>query len=124
MNTIFLVEDSRSQRQLMKTLLMAERFTVHTATNGLEAIEKIQRCDPDVVILDIVMPQLNGYETCRRLKKNPRTQNIPVIFCSSQNGQSDIYWGLKQGAAAYITKPFRPKELAHVIYGVLNGVRC
>jgi len=124
MSTVFLVEDSRSQRQMIKALLAAERFAVKTAASGGDAIAQIQQHaqqqrPPDVVILDILMPDLNGYEVCRQLKQHPNTQNIPVIFCSSQGRESDIYWGFRQGAAAYVTKPFRPEDLTQTIRAVL-----
>ncbi|MGK7890251.1 MAG: response regulator transcription factor [Leptolyngbyaceae cyanobacterium] len=120
MSTVLVVDDSRAQRQMMATALTEEHFVVHTAGSGLQALEQAQTCSPDIVVLDIVMPELNGYEVCRRLKRNPDTQNIPVIFCSSQSSQADIYWGLKH-ADAYITKPFRPQELTEAIAHLLNG---
>jgi twitching motility two-component system response regulator PilH len=70
----------------------------------------VKNCNPDVIVLDIIMPELNGYEVCRRLKKDPITKQIPIVFCSSQNSQVDLFWGFKQGADAYITKPFRPES--------------
>jgi twitching motility two-component system response regulator PilH len=119
MSTILVVDDSRTQRRLMATTLTAANFVVHTADNGIQAIEQAQNCAPDIVVLDIIMPHLNGYEVCRRLKRHPKTQHIPIVFCSSQCSQSDIYWGLKH-ADAYITKPFQREELMGAIAHLLK----
>ena len=70
------------------------------AASGLEALEKIQEAPPDLVIVDLVMPQMNGYELCRFLKNNPTTQQIPVLICSTKSQDFDRYWGMKQGADA------------------------
>ena len=75
---------------------------------------------PDLVILDIVMPRMNGYQVCRRLKSDPRTKDIPVIFCSSKSEEIDRYWGIKQGADAYVFKPFQPVELIGTIKQLLR----
>lgn len=114
-NKILVVEDSFIQRQMIADLLQASQFSVTTAKDGIEALEKISLTCPDLVVLDIIMPQLNGFEICRRIKANPNTKHIPVILCSSQGGASDLYWGFKQGADAYIIKPFKPKELIETV---------
>ncbi|OCQ88827.1 two-component system response regulator [Nostoc sp. MBR 210] len=120
MSTVLVVEDSYTQRHLLEELLKANAFDVKTACDGIEALEQIQCDRPDIIILDIVMPRLNGYEVCRKIKRNPETQALPVIFCSSNAGMSDHYWGLKMGAIAYISKPFQPQELIQTINQVLN----
>lgn len=111
MTTILVADDSAVQRQLIAGLLAENGFSVVTATNGAEAIAKIGKAAPDAVILDIVMPEMNGYEACRHLKNNPKTQHIPVILCSTKGMAADIYWGQKIGADAYLVKPFSPEEL-------------
>jgi twitching motility two-component system response regulator PilH len=87
----------------------------------MEALEYMQVSCPDIVVLDIVMPKMNGYEVCRKLKTDPKTQNVPVIMCSSKAEEFDRYWGMKQGADAYIVKPFQPKELVATIKQLLRG---
>jgi twitching motility two-component system response regulator PilH len=84
MSEILLVEDSQVQREMICDLLRTNGITVTVATDGIEALEHIQRSNPDLVVLDIVMPRMNGYEVCRRLKSDPKTKNVPVVMCSSK----------------------------------------
>ncbi len=121
MNTVLVVEDSNSQRQVIKDLLKASGWIVTEATDGAEAWEKIIDSPPDLVILDIVMPKMNGYEVCRRLKSDPKTQTVPVVLCSSKSEDFDRYWGMKQGADAYIAKPFTPQDLLGTIKKLLKN---
>lgn len=115
MGTILVVEDSATQRQMIVDFLEVNDYKVAVATNGLEALEYIVESNPDVVLLDVLMPGMNGYELCRRLKKDPKTQEIPVIICSAKITEADRYWGMKIGADAYIGKPFKQKELIETI---------
>src|SRR5919199_6179017 len=115
MSKILVVEDSRTQRYMVTNLLAASDFTVSAAKDGLEALEQMRQACPDVVILDVIMPHLNGYEVCRRLKSNPATKNVPVIMYSLKCTNADRYWAFKQGADAYISKPFQPKELIETV---------
>ena len=96
-------------------------MSVIFARDGVEALEQVQASRPDLVVLDIVMPRMNGYEVCRRLKSDPTTQNVPVVMCSSKGEEFDRYWGMKQGADAYITKPFQPTELVETVKQLLRG---
>ncbi len=121
MSTILVVEDSRTQRYMVSSLLVDSKFTVCAAKDGIEALEQIHQARPDVVILDIIMPRLNGYEVCRRLKSNPATKKIAVIICSLKCTHVDRYWALKQGADAYIGKPFHPKELITTVKQLLRN---
>lgn len=122
MSTILVADDSLSQREIIGGLLAENGFTVKLATNGREAMEKVSQELPDLVILDIVMPELNGYQVCRNLKNDPKTKHIPVILCSTKNTQADHYWGLKQGADAYIVKPFPPQELIATIKQIFRNL--
>lgn len=121
MSKILVVEDSVSQREMISELLRKSGLDVTVASDGLEALEKIQGHCPDLIVLDIVMPKMNGYEVCRRLKANPKTQNVPVVMCSSKGEEFDRYWGMKQGADAYIAKPFQPTELVGTVRQLLRG---
>ncbi|ABA20132.1 response regulator transcription factor [Anabaena sp. FACHB-709] len=121
MSTVLIVEDSLAQREMITDLLKASGLTVTHATDGLEALEAIKEEPPDLVVLDIVMPKMNGYEVCRRLKSDPKTQNVPVVMCSSKGEEFDRYWGMKQGADAYIAKPFQPTELVGTVKQLLRG---
>jgi twitching motility two-component system response regulator PilH len=106
---------------MISDLLRDCGLNVTVATDGVEALEFIQGRCPDLVVLDIVMPKMNGYEVCRRLKADPKTQNVPVVMCSSKGEEFDRYWGMKQGADAYIAKPFQPKELIGTVKQLLRG---
>ncbi|WP_315790395.1 response regulator transcription factor [Fischerella sp. JS2] len=121
MSTVLIVEDSIAQREMITDLLKASGLTVTHASDGVEALEAIQTDPPDLVVLDIVMPRMNGYEVCRRLKSDPKTQNVPVVMCSSKGEEFDRYWGMKQGADAYIAKPFQPTELVGTVKQLLRG---
>lgn len=121
MSTVLVVEDSVAQREMITDLLKGSGIDVAIATDGVEALERIQGQCPDLVVLDIVMPRMNGYEVCRRLKADPKTQKVPVVMCSSKGEEFDRYWGMKQGADAYIAKPFQPTELVGTVKQLLRG---
>ncbi len=121
MNKVLVVEDSVTQREMISDLLKQSGLTVYVATDGVEALEQIQTSCPDLVVLDIVMPRMNGYEVCRRLKADPKTKKVPVVMCSSKGEEFDRYWGMKQGADAYIAKPFQPTELVGTVKQLLRG---
>jgi twitching motility two-component system response regulator PilH len=122
MSTVLVVEDSPTQREIIIDLLQGSGLTVMIATDGMEALQHMQEAScPDLVVLDIVMPRMNGYEVCRKLKTDPKTQNVPVVMCSSKGEEFDRYWGMKQGADAYIVKPFQPKELLATVKQLLRG---
>lgn len=121
MSTVLVVEDSVTQREMITDLLRGSGLDVTVASDGMEALEQIQGHCPDLVVLDIVMPKMNGYEVCRRLKADPKTQDVPVVMCSSKGEEFDRYWGMKQGADAYIAKPFQPNELVGTVKQLLRG---
>ncbi|MDB9457586.1 response regulator [Dolichospermum circinale CS-1225] len=121
MMTVLIVEDSSSQRMIITKLLKASGLAVTQAVDGVEALQVIQDTPPDLVVLDIFMPRMNGYELCRYLKSDPKTKNIPVLMCSSKSTEFDRYWGMKQGADAYIGKPFKENELVGTVKQLLRG---
>ena len=121
---VLIVDDSQTLRQMVSELLTKQAIKVIEAASGLEALEKIQEAPPDLVIVDLVMPQMNGYELCRFLKNNPTTQQIPVLICSTKSQDFDRYWGMKQGADAYLTKPFQPAELLRTIEVLLENSKA
>lgn len=123
MSKILIVDDSHTLREMLIELLTKSGMTVTEASNGIEAKEKIQASLPDLVITDLIMPGMNGYELCRWIKKEPGTQNIPVLICSTKSEEFDRYWGMKQGADAYITKPFHPPELVNTVKQLLRNVK-
>jgi twitching motility two-component system response regulator PilH len=121
MREVLVVEDSLTQRQIISDLLQNIGLKVTIARDGVEALERLEKLSPDLIVLDIVMPRMNGYEVCRRLKSDPKTKDVPVILCSSKGEQFDRYWGLKQGADAYVVKPFQPQELLATIKNLLRN---
>ncbi|MGC1246919.1 MAG: response regulator [Spirulinaceae cyanobacterium] len=120
MSKILVIEDSPAQRTVIAKFLGNNKFNVTVANNGADALEQISSNRPDLVLLDIVLPQYNGYEVCRRIKLNPETKDVLVVLCSSKITKADLYWGMKQGANAYITKPFQPRELLMTIRDLLQ----
>ena len=120
MVTILIVDDSNSLRQTLLSILNSLNMKVLLAKNGSHAIQLLEKHTPDLVITDIIMPEMNGYELCRWLKNNPATQKIPVLMCSNKSEEFDRYWGMKQGADAYLTKPFQKAELVTTVQNLLQ----
>jgi DNA-binding response OmpR family regulator len=110
-NIILVVDDSPTELQLLTAPLKAKGYAVITAVDGDEAIEKACSQHPRVMLLDVVMPKKNGFQVCRQLKNLPETQDIKIIIISSKSQESDRFWGMKQGADAYMIKPFDEKAL-------------
>jgi len=121
MSTILVVDDSPMLREMISGLLNKTGLSISVAKDGHEAKEKISANPPDLVVLDVVMPNMNGYELCRWVKSNEATKNVLVILCSSKSEEFDRYWGIKQGADAYVIKPFRPGELLGTVQNLLAG---
>ena len=119
MSRILVVDDSPMLREMISGLLDKSGLTISVAKDGEEAKEKIAADPPDLVVLDVVMPNMNGYELCRWVKSEPATKNVLVILCSSKSEEFDRYWGIKQGADAYVIKPFRPGELIETVQTLL-----
>ncbi|MGB9724476.1 MAG: response regulator, partial [Chloroflexia bacterium] len=94
-------------------------FEVIEARNGLEAVEKAQQERPDLIILDIKMPRMNGYEACRRLREIEALRDVPIVFLSAKGQRQEIEEGLSLGAADYILKPFAPEELISKVQSIL-----
>lgn len=121
MSTVLVVEDSPTQREIIIQLLQKSGLQVTVANDGVEALEQIKISCPSIVVLDVVMPRMNGYELCRKLKTDPTTQNVRVIMCSTKGEEFDRHWGMKQGADAYIVKPFQSNEFLGTVKQLLQG---
>jgi len=106
---VLVVDDIPKNLQLMGTVLKTINVKVAFAQNGKQAIEYAQTKQPDLILLDIMMPDMDGYEVCKRLKDDPITKDIPIIFVSALDDVNDEYYGFKLGGVDYITKPFNPK---------------
>ena len=119
LGTILIVEDSPSELQLMSHYLEESGYNVIQATGAKEALEKAQLQNPDVIVTDVVMPGMSGFELCRSLKRNPATQKVPIVICSSKNQEIDRLWAMRQGADAYVTKPYTREQLLRAIKSVV-----
>ena len=117
--TILVVEDSPSELELMSHYLQDSGYKIVKAHGAKEAIEKIKTEEPNVVITDLVMPGMSGFELCRYLKKNPETQRVPIVICSSKNQEIDRLWAMRQGAQAYVTKPYTREEILRAVKSVI-----
>ncbi|WAL60460.1 response regulator transcription factor [Thermocoleostomius sinensis] len=118
MGTILIVEDTLSEMELITHYLRESGYSVIGAVSAKEALNLAIEQKPDVIVTDIVMPGMSGFELCRNLKKNPATEKVPVVICTSKNQEIDRLWGMKQGADAYITKPFTREQLIRAIKSV------
>jgi len=117
---ILVVDDEIYILQILEFSLGAEGFEVITANNGELAVEKAVQTQPDLIVLDIMMPVLDGYETCRRLKRQSETKNIPVILLTAKGREADKRLGFEVGAADYIVKPFSPSRLIDRIEEIIG----
>ena len=119
-NKILLVEDEPDIIRLVKFTLEQRNFEVVATSNGLAAIEIASTEKPDLILLDVMMPVINGYDTCVRLKKNEKTKDIPVIILSAKAQKKEVDRALRVGAADFIAKPFSPRELREKIEKILS----
>jgi len=125
MARILVAEDERDIRELVAFSLRGlGGFDVTQAANGVEAVERAQAEPPDLILMDVRMPKMNGFEACRKLKESDRTKNIPVIFLSARGQESEIQQGLTAGAVEYIIKPFAPDELVNQVRTVLARLKA
>ena len=109
--SILVVDDVISNVLLLKVLLAAQKFNVITASNGMEAIDITKKQQPDLILLDVMMPGMSGFEVAQKLKNDPEVQHIPIIFLTALNSTADIVTGFKVGANDFISKPFNKEEL-------------
>ena len=108
---ILVVDDSPTERHVLVDLLTKNGSQVITAESGEEGVEKAKKELPDLVLMDVVMPGLNGYQATRTLTREESTKNIPIIVCTSKGQETDKIWGLRQGAQDYLVKPINGDEL-------------
>jgi Response regulators consisting of a CheY-like receiver domain and a winged-helix DNA-binding domain len=115
MSTVLVVEDTLTQAEIIAGTLRNAGYTVQVATSGEDAKLKIAQQKPNLIVLDVVLPGESGFELCRELKDKSETKDIPIVMCSTKSGEMDKFWGIKQGAAAYLTKPVNPDELVRTV---------
>ena len=116
---ILVVEDDESVLKLECILLTSAGYEIHAAMSGVDALGDIAHELPDLLLLDVMLPRLDGFEVCKRLKRNAKTQHIPVIFLTARNTPEDILRGMQVGGNQYITKPFKSASLMKSIHQLL-----
>lgn len=102
---ILIVDDSATERHVLVTLLEGKGYTIVTASNGEEGVAAAKRELPDLILMDVVMPGMNGYQATRTISRDDATKHIPVIMCTSKDQETDKIWGMRQGALDYMVKP-------------------
>ncbi|NEQ68606.1 MAG: response regulator [Symploca sp. SIO2D2] len=120
MGTALLVEDSVTDMQVLSSCLRQGGIDVLVAQTGEEALAKITAYQPDIIVLDVVLPGCSGFELCRELKAQTSTSKIPIVLCSTKGSDMDKFWGMKQGADAYLAKPIDQAELVRTVQQLIK----
>lgn len=120
MYKVLIVEDSPSELARFRDLLSHNNYQVIEAIDGQQGLEMAAQHLPDAILMDIVMPEMNGFQATRKITRNEATSHIPVVMISTKNQETDRVWGKRQGAKAYLTKPVNEAELLNTIESVLN----
>ena len=120
MKTILIVDDIQSELDLMSKYLSDAGYKTILANGGEEALALTETNKPDVIVTDWMMPKMGGLDVCRKLRKNPETENIPIVACTAKDRDVDRMWALKQGVKAYVTKPFTPEELVSTVKEIIG----
>ena len=112
---VLIIDDSLAETRIFTVLLEKHGYKVSVACNGQEGIQVAKARQPDVILMDVVMPLLNGFQATRELTRTPETAHIPIIVCSSKSADTDRLWAMRQGAKAYLVKPVSAKVLLDTI---------
>ena len=120
MKTVLIVDDVQSELDMMANYLTKAGFKTIVANSGEEAIALTLANKPDAIVTDWMMPKMGGLDVCRKLRKNPETENIPVIACTAKDRDVDRMWAKKQGINNYVTKPCTQEELVNAVRGAIS----
>jgi twitching motility two-component system response regulator PilH len=120
MALVLIVDDSPTEQHVFCEILEKNGFETIVASDGNEAIETAERVRPQAIVMDVVMPGMNGFQATRKLAQSPATKSIPVVIVSSKSLETDRIWGLRQGAAEYLVKPVKSDELVTAVRMVLG----
>jgi len=120
MKTILVIEDSETERRVLESTLQGAGWAVLKAEDGEAGLQMAFASRPDLILLDVVLPGKNGFQICRQLKRTEETSSIPVVLVTSKNQEADRYWGMKQGANAYLTKPIDEAVLQETVQELLR----
>ncbi len=118
---ILVVDDERHIVRLVQVNLQKDGYDVSTASNGREAIEQAQENRPDLIVMDVMMPEMDGFEALKHLKEDPKTEDIPVIMLTAKAQDADVFRGWQSGADLYLTKPFNPTELLSFVKRIFDS---
>ncbi|HUS24959.1 MAG TPA: response regulator [Candidatus Binatia bacterium] len=121
MARIMIVDDSPADVQNLKSILLKDGHQVIEVQSGQEAVERVKKDKPDCIVMDVVMPGVNGFQATRHIAKDPETSAIPIIVVSAKNQETDRVWALRQGAKEYIVKPVKEGDLLAKVKQVLGG---
>jgi twitching motility two-component system response regulator PilH len=119
MASVLIIDDSPTETHKLSAILGKHGHSVTVAGTGEEGVAKAKQDKPEVILMDIVMPGLNGFQYTRQLSKSPETASIPVVIVTTKDQQTDRMWGMRQGAKAYLTKPIEEKTLLDTITEVM-----
>lgn len=120
MAKVLIVDDSPTETYKLTTMLEKHGHTVTTAENGADGVARAKQEVPDAILMDVVMPGLNGFQATRQLSKAQETSHIPVVIVTTKDQETDRVWGMRQGAKAYLTKPIDEGELMSVLTKIMN----
>jgi twitching motility two-component system response regulator PilH len=110
-NKVLVCDDSNTDLTKIKTIVDGAGYVVVTASSGVEALSRAKSEHPDIIFLDIIMPEMDGFEACRKLRQDPETKQIPIVFVTSKNQKADRVWAQMQGAQDLISKPYNAEQI-------------
>jgi len=122
MALILIADDSPTEIYILKKILEKHNHQIIIAEDGQQAIELTKSKRPNLIVMDVVMPNLNGFQTTRQLSKDPNTSNIPIVIVSSKDQETDKLWGLRQGAKGYLSKPITEELLMSKVNTLLGNI--
>ena len=121
MAVVLIIDDSPTELHLFQNMLEKAGFETLVADSGEEGLKTARRARPDCILMDVVMPGMNGFQATRKLTKDPATADIPVIMITGKDQETDKIWGMRQGAVEYLVKPVADKDLVQKIHSVTAG---
>jgi twitching motility two-component system response regulator PilH len=121
MALVLIVDDSATEQHIFCKVLERYGYETVVASDGEEAIATAEKVHPEVIVMDVVMPGMNGFQATRKLSRNPATKDIPIVIVSGKGQETDRIWGLRQGAAQYLVKPVQEEQLAKAVEVALSA---
>ena len=121
MSTVLIIDDSPTELHLFQNMLEKNGFDTLVADSGEEGLKQAKLSRPHCILMDVVMPGMNGFQATRKLSKDPDTSDIPVIIITTKDQETDKIWGMRQGAVEYLVKPVAEKQLVEMINSVMDG---